>query len=77
MKTAVSLPDPLFEAADDLARVLGVSRSELYARALRTFLAAHDRAAKRQALDELYAEESSALPSGAAEAQRRVVADDE
>jgi hypothetical protein len=38
MKTAISLPDPLFEAADRLARQLGKSRSQLYAEALRAYL---------------------------------------
>jgi metal-responsive CopG/Arc/MetJ family transcriptional regulator len=41
MKTAVSLPDPLFEAADRLARQLGKSRSQLYAEALEAFLERH------------------------------------
>ena len=34
MKTAVSLPDDLFQMAEDLARRLRVSRSALYATAL-------------------------------------------
>ena len=34
MKAAVSIPDPIFETADQLAKELGISRSELYARAL-------------------------------------------
>jgi metal-responsive CopG/Arc/MetJ family transcriptional regulator len=38
MKTAVSLPDPLFRDADRAAKRLGISRSELYARALAEFL---------------------------------------
>ena len=38
MKTAVSLPDSLFEAAEQLARQLGKSRSQLYAEALREYL---------------------------------------
>lgn len=61
MKTAVSLPDPLFEAADGLAQELGISRSELYARALVAFLQSHDRGAVTQALDRVYAEEDSML----------------
>ncbi|MBI5514822.1 MAG: hypothetical protein HY909_13690 [Deltaproteobacteria bacterium] len=36
--SALSLPDPLFEAAERTARRLGISRSELYAKALTTFL---------------------------------------
>lgn len=38
MKTAVSIPGPVFAAADELAEKLGVSRSELYSRALSRFL---------------------------------------
>jgi len=34
MKTAVSLPNELFDAAEVLADELGVTRSELYARAI-------------------------------------------
>lgn len=33
MKTAVSPPDPVFHAAEDLAKRLGVPRSRRYARA--------------------------------------------
>ncbi len=38
MKTAVSIPNDVFEAAEDLAHRTGVSRSELYANALRALL---------------------------------------
>jgi hypothetical protein len=38
VKTAISLPDPLFDAGERAAQRLGVSRSELYAKALATFL---------------------------------------
>lgn len=41
MKTAISLPDELFEEAELLARRLEISRSELYATALREYLARH------------------------------------
>jgi predicted transcriptional regulator len=39
MKTAISVPDELFVRADGLAERLGMSRSELYSRALAEFLA--------------------------------------
>jgi antitoxin MazE6 len=39
MKTAISLPDQLFKDADDAARRLGISRSQLYAKALAEYLA--------------------------------------
>ncbi len=34
MKTAISIPDPVFEAAEKLARRLGISRSQLYSTAI-------------------------------------------
>jgi hypothetical protein len=39
MKVAVSLPEDLYQEADQVASERGISRSELYARALRRFLA--------------------------------------
>ena len=42
MKTAVSIPDDVFEDAERLASRLGTSRSQLYARALAEFVARHD-----------------------------------
>lgn len=61
MKTAISVPDPLFEAADELAERLGLSRSKLYAAALERFVQDHDDEAITAKLNELYATESSAL----------------
>lgn len=56
MKTAVSIPDPIFERADAHAKRLRVSRSELYARALEAFLASADRSWITRAYDEAYGE---------------------
>ena len=41
MKTAISLPDEVFESAEKLAKRLKLSRSELYSRALAEYLARH------------------------------------
>jgi metal-responsive CopG/Arc/MetJ family transcriptional regulator len=41
MKTAVSLPDPVFRAAERLAKRARKSRSQLYADALTEYLARH------------------------------------
>jgi metal-responsive CopG/Arc/MetJ family transcriptional regulator len=41
MKTAVSIPDRVFEDAEELAKRLNTSRSELYARALTRFVGEH------------------------------------
>ena len=54
MKTAVSLPDPLFKAADQLARQLGKSRSQLYAEALREYLERHRDEDITRRLNEIY-----------------------
>jgi metal-responsive CopG/Arc/MetJ family transcriptional regulator len=54
MKTAISIPDQLFEAADRMAKRLGLSRSELYQRAVRAFLIVHDTTEVTEALDRIY-----------------------
>jgi predicted transcriptional regulator len=54
VKTAISIPDALFQAADRLARHLGMTRSELYQRAVAAFLERHEAQAITGALDELY-----------------------
>jgi metal-responsive CopG/Arc/MetJ family transcriptional regulator len=38
MDVAVSIPDPVFAAAEDAATRLAVSRSELYTKAIESFL---------------------------------------
>lgn len=42
MKTAISLPDEVFEEAEELAARLKKSRSELYREALAEYIARHD-----------------------------------
>ena len=61
MKTAVSIPDPIFHAAESLAKRLGMSRSELFSRALEAYLEAHKRDSVREALDAIYSQESARL----------------
>ena len=61
MKAAVSIPDPVFKAADELAHRMGVSRSRLYSVALQRFVQEHDDDAITAKLDEVYSTEESAL----------------
>jgi len=61
MKAAVSIPDPVFKAADELAQRLGVSRSRLYSVALQRFVQDHDEEAITAKINEVYANESSTL----------------
>jgi len=51
MKTAISLPDPLFERAEKLAEDTGRSRSQLYREALTEYLDRHDPQAVTRTLD--------------------------
>ncbi len=55
MKTAISIPDRLFEAAERLARRLGMSRSELYTKAVSQFVVANRFFGVREQLNEVYA----------------------
>lgn len=71
MKVAVSIPDELYGRADDLARRLGLNRSQLYARSVEKFLAAHDYDPVTAALDAL-AEGSSDGGAGVATARRLI-----
>ena len=61
VKTAISLPDELFEAAEEAALRFGLTRSELYRMAIADWLEAHRGMGVTELLDELYAEESSAI----------------
>jgi predicted transcriptional regulator len=68
MKVAVSLPDELFARADDAASRLGLSRSQVYARALEEFLDAQgdDDDPVTARLNELADLQESAVGTGAA-----------
>jgi len=61
MKAAVSIPDPVFKAADKLAKRMGVSRSRLYSVAVQRLVQDHDDEAITARLNEVYSTESSAL----------------
>lgn len=54
MKTAISIPDELFDLAERLAARLGISRSQLYQRAIARYVASHEEAATTARLDSIY-----------------------
>ena len=54
MKTAVSIPDRVFESAEKLAARLGVSRSQLYAKALAALVEKHREDLITSRLNEIY-----------------------
>ena len=61
MKTAVSMPDSIFKAAEGLAKRLGISRSALFAQAVSDFVKKHKNDNVTSELDEIYGEVSSSL----------------
>ncbi len=61
MKTAISIPNPIFEAAEQLAKELGMSRSELYSTAIAAFVEAHQSENVTEKLNQIYADEASTL----------------
>ncbi len=54
MKTAISVPDKVFESAEQLARRIGLSRSELYVTALVGYLKEHNEDRLVEKLNEVY-----------------------
>ena len=76
MKVAISLPDPVFDAAERMARELKVSRSQLYAEALAAFLAERGSTAVTEQLNAVYAAEPSRVEPLLAQAQLRSLQDE-
>ncbi len=61
MKTAISIPDRLFQAAERMAKRLGMSRSRLYAEAVEAYLTSRRTTGVKEALDAVYQSEASEL----------------
>lgn len=61
MKANISIPNPVFEAADQLAQSLGMSLSELYTAALTAYVTAHQKGKVTEALNRVYETEPYAL----------------
>jgi len=76
MKTAISIPDRVFRSAEQLASKLGVSRSELYSKALAALVERHRDDLITSRLNEIYGPdaEGSSLDAETALLQHRSVA---
>ena len=61
MKTAISVPDRVFRSAEQLAARLGVSRSELYSKALAAMVGKHRDDLVTARLNKVYSSSSSEL----------------
>ncbi|MBI1294217.1 hypothetical protein GC175_04575 [bacterium] len=73
MKTAISIPDTIFQAAEAYAQEKGMSRSELYTRAIELYLQHYRYESVTETLDEIYAVEASSLESDLKSAQARTL----
>ena len=73
MKTAVSIPDNLFRRAEDLARKLGKSRSQIYREALTEYVLRRDPQSVTSALDEIVDETGGEKDRWLDEAGRRAL----
>lgn len=72
MKTAISLPDDTFRRGEALAGAQGISRSELYRRALQEYLEKHGEDAVRASLQLVYGSDGDeGMHPVLKEAQRR------
>jgi hypothetical protein len=61
MKVAVSVPDPVFSAGEQVAHRLGISRSRLYTQALEAFVKSQRALGVREALEATYGSQPSEL----------------
>ena len=77
MKTAISIPDEVFNAAEEMAERLGVNRSQLYVTALREYLEAHRSRGVTARLDQVYEYQDSSLDLCVAEAQSASIAEED
>jgi hypothetical protein len=78
MKTAISIPDRIFRSAEQLAARLGVSRSELYTKAVAALLDKHQDKVITSRLNEIYGPggESSSLDPELISLQQRTLVRD-
>ncbi|MCU7916759.1 MAG: ribbon-helix-helix domain-containing protein [Candidatus Thiodiazotropha sp. (ex Dulcina madagascariensis)] len=74
MKTAISIPDPIFNNAERLAKRLGMSRSELYVRAISSYIELHKNQKVTDLLNEIYGGiEDQGLETGFKRAQMKSI----
>ncbi len=62
MKTAISIPDPIFRSAELAARRLKMNRSQLYTAAVAEYVARRKDAGVTEKLNEVYADAGSKTP---------------
>lgn len=76
MKIAISVPDPVFAQAEQLARQLKKSRSQLYSEALADYLGTRGAQALREKLDAVYATDTARVDDDLQRAQLQSLNDE-
>ena len=61
METAISIPDKVFEAAEDFARRRKMTRSALFSTAVEEYIQHHRQDNVTEQLNKVYADQSSSL----------------
>jgi len=69
MKVAISVPDPVFDAAERLAKERRVPRSQVFSEALAEYVAKHSSASVIARLNAVYDVEVSTIDSALSSAQ--------
>jgi len=69
VKTAISIPGPVFQAAERLAKTLGIPRSRLYSRAIERYVSEAQERDVTALLNQVYAEEQGEIDSALAALQ--------
>ncbi len=76
MKVAISLPDPIFEAAETVCKRLGIPRSRFYSKAVEAHVRTYQADEIREALDEVYGSEDSGLDPVLSQLQAEALRED-
>ena len=77
MKTAISIPDDIFQSAEEFSRNHKVSRSALYTAAVKAYLARHRGENVTSQLNAIYSHEDSRLSEDVYRAQIASLEQDE
>jgi hypothetical protein len=73
MKTAISIPDDIYEEAERLATRLKKSRSDIYSRAVAEYVARHGSEQVTEAMDRVWHELGPGSAEFASAAARRIL----
>jgi hypothetical protein len=77
MKTAISIPNPVFLAAEQLGQQMGLSRSELYTHAIRSYLQTHRYSHVTELLNAVYESEAAGIDPVIQQLQHNSLSQDE